>query len=85
MLLFSSLAILRTKEKMTLLKIATISNFYIFPLVLIAIGIDNISWKVFIKIFLIQIFNSAICYLFCYQIIKKIIVENEIIDAKNKL
>lgn len=81
-LIISAVALLRSKDLFTMIQIIKIANFYVFPLILIAIGLDKFSISSVFKIAAIIILNLVISHLLCYSIARKAMSEKVTPDAK---
>ncbi len=81
-LVISAVALLRSKDLFAMLQVIKIANFYVFPMVLIAIGLDKFAISSLLKITAIIILNLVISHLLCYSLARKAMYDKVTPDAK---
>ncbi len=84
LLVFAAIAFYRAKDIFVMLHIVTISNFYIIPLILLAIELEKFSWVSLVKTLAIIILNIVITSLLGYLIARRAIVNKILPDADFK-
>lgn len=80
----AAVAFFRAKDVFVMLHIITISNFYIIPLILLAVELERFSWVSFVKTLVIILLNIVITNLLNYIIAKRAIVNQVLPDADFK-
>jgi multisubunit Na+/H+ antiporter MnhG subunit len=84
LLSLSAIAFFRAKDVFVMLHIIKISNFYIIPLILLAVDLSRFSWISLVKTLVIIALNIVITNLLCYIIARRAIVNNIAPDADFK-
>ncbi len=83
-LALAAIAFFRAKDVFVMLQIITIVNFYIIPLILLAVEIERFSLISFFKTLVIILLNIVMTNLLNYTIAKKAIVNQILPDADFK-
>lgn len=84
LLIIASIAFFRAKDVFVMIQIVAMSNFYITPLILLAIEFEKFSWISFVKTIVIIMLNIIITNLLTYVIAKRAIVNKITPDADFK-
>ena len=84
LLLLASIALFRAKDVFVMLQIITISNFYIVPLILLAVELEKFSWISLAKTLAIIAINIVITNLLNYVIARRAIINKIMPDADFK-
>lgn len=84
LLALAAIAFYRAKDVFTMLHIVTISNFYIIPLILLAVELEKFSWVSLTKTLAIITLNIVITSLLGYLIARRAIVNKIMPDADFK-
>lgn len=84
LLALAAIAFYRAKDVFVMLHIITISNFYIVPLVLLAVELEKFSWVSLAKTLTIIVLNIVITSLLGYLIARRAIVNKIMPDADFK-
>jgi multisubunit Na+/H+ antiporter MnhG subunit len=79
--LLAAIAFFRAKDVFVMLHILTISNFYVIPLILLAVEFERFSWISFAKTMVIILLNIIIATLLNYIIAKRAIANKILPDA----
>ena len=83
LLVIAAIAFFKAKDVFMMVQIVKISNFYIIPLLLIAIWLDNFSALSFAKILIVILLNILTTNLLCYSIVRKATADKILPDSKN--
>ncbi len=84
LLCLASIALFRAKDVFVMLQIITISNFYIIPLILLAVELEKFSWISLAKTLVIIALNIIIANLLNYVVARRAIVNQILPDADFK-
>lgn len=84
LLLLAAVAFFRAKDVFVMLQIIMISNFYIVPLLLLAVELEKFSWVSLAKTLVIIMLNIIITNLLGYIIAKRAIANKVLPDADFK-
>ena len=84
LLLLAAVAFFRAKDVFVMLQIIMISNFYIIPLILLAVELEKFSWISLTKTLVIIVLNIIITNLLGYIIARRAIVNKILPDADFK-
>lgn len=82
LLIIATIAFLRAKDVFMMVHIVKITNFYITPLLLLAIWLEHFSLVSLAKILALIILNIVITKLLCYAIVRKALASKIKLDSK---
>jgi multisubunit Na+/H+ antiporter MnhG subunit len=74
LLVIAALAFLKAKDVFTMTQVVKITNFYIIPLLLIAIWLDKFSLLSLAKILVLIVLNIIITNLICYAVVRRAVI-----------
>lgn len=81
-LILASIAFYRTKDIFAMTKSMMMTNFYIFPLTIIALEIQEFEMSSLIKILVLILLNIVLSSLICHLIVKRALANNIQPDEK---
>ncbi len=84
LLFIASIAFLRARDIFVMTHPVIISNFYIIPLILLAIEMDKFSALSFAKLLTIIALNLVMTQVLCYAIVKRALANKIVPDADFK-
>lgn len=84
MFVLAAIAFLRAKDLYVMLQIACVTNFYIVPLILLAVELDKFSLLSFMKVLVIIVLNIVMTILVTHMISKRALEEKVMPDADFK-
>lgn len=84
MFVFAAIAFLRAKDLYVMLQIACVTNFYILPMILLAVELDKFSLVSFVKVLVIIMLNIVMTILVAHMIAKRAIEAKVMPDADFK-
>lgn len=83
-MLASALAFLRAKDVFVMTHVVMIANYYIVPLILLVIALDNLSVASSIKVAGLILLNLVVANLLCYLVVRRAMTNKIAPDAKVK-